>query len=309
MARTLVKEHNRSRNYLINGNFDFWQRGTTVASTSAYGSDRWRGNSAIAQMQRVDSSTSTGLPSTAVYGNRVTSTAGGGVIAQRIEADALRPLLGKTVTLSFKAGLVSGTPNLAVTVRKANSKDNWSGSTVVYTSPNLGIPASHTTTFTSYSYSFLVDADMVAKGITVELGNDVTVWTVVFSQVMLNEGSSALPFRTYGESIERELIACQRYYQRNFELRSEGTAYGTNNAIITFQCHVTMRVAPTIGQIPGTSLSGVIDETGITSRTPTVVSPSGTSVNGFGIDFGGTTYTANRSVRINADVIFADAEL
>lgn len=215
----IVTPHNfrpqELKNYLINGNFYFWQRGTSLTTTSAYGADRWRGNSAISTMNRVDASISPGLPSSSLYGNRVLSLAGGGTISQRIEADMLKPLTGKTVTVSFKAGLISGTsPQMKVVVRKANAKDNWSGNTVVYTSPNLGTPASHTGTYTSYSYSFVVDADMAAKGIAIELGEDAGIWEIVFAEVMLNEGANVAPFRTFGEDIEGEFAACQRYYEQ-----------------------------------------------------------------------------------------------
>ena len=217
MARTLIKAiTDKRKNILINGNFDYWQRGFSLTTTSAYGADRWRGNSAIDTQVRRDRTYSAGLPVGSTYGNEVTSLSGGGSILQRIEAKMLIGLEGKTVTVSFKAGLVSGSTTVKVSIRKANATDDWSSSSIAYSSPVLGTPGAHTSPYSTFSYSFLVTQDMVDKGIDVELEGDSSVWTVIFSQVMLTEGAPGSEFRLAGTGLPEELLLCQRYFEKSF---------------------------------------------------------------------------------------------
>lgn len=224
------------QNLLINGAFDLWQRNfTSVAGINQYGADRWRSNSASASQTRVTSGTSAGLPATSLYGNQYTSIGGGGNIAQRIEAANVRPYVGQFLTLQFRAGLVSGTPNFSVVVRKPTATDDWTGSTVVYNSGNLGVPSAHTGSYSTFYYTFLVDADMGAKGISVELGNDATVWSAVFAEAMLTPGINPIvPFSRAGRNFQEELAMAQRYYEKSYDMEvtpgtsSNATAVRTN---------------------------------------------------------------------------------
>ena len=68
--------------------------------------------------------------------------------------------------------------------------------------------------------------------------------------VQLEVGSVATPFHTFSTTIEGELAACQRYYQRfSFSASNYsggfGTAGTTTSAIILFPRSVSMRVTPT----------------------------------------------------------------
>lgn len=217
MARTLVKAiTDKRRNLLINGNFDFWQRGDSLTTTSAYGADRWRGGSAIDTQVRRDRTYSAGLPIGSTYGNEVTSLAGGGTFIQRIESASLVGLEGKSVTLSFKAGLVSGTTALDITIRRANAPDNWTSNTVMYTSPSLGTPAAHTGTYTTFSYTFTVTQAMVTNGFDVEISGDATVWSIMYSQMMLTEGAPGQEFRLAGADYAEEFELCERYFCKSY---------------------------------------------------------------------------------------------
>lgn len=236
MARTLVKAiTDKRRNLLINGNFDFWQRGTSLTTTSAYGADRWRGGSAIDTQVRRDRTYSAGLPIGSTYGNEVTSLAGGGTFIQRIEASSLVGLEGKSVTLSFKAGLVSGTTALDITIRRANAPDNWGSNTVMYTSPSLGTPAAHTGTYTTFSYTFTVTQAMVTNGFDVEISGDATVWSIMFSQMMLTEGAPGQEFRLAASNYAGEFELCQRYFEKSY-LRDVAPGSNSNpGAIYEYQ--------------------------------------------------------------------------
>lgn len=314
MARTLVKAiTDRRRNLLINGNFDFWQRGTSLTTTSAYGADRWKGGSAIDTQVRRDRTYSAGLPVGSTYGNEVTSTAGGGTLFQRIEARTLVGLEGKSVTLSFKAGLVSGTTDLNITVRRANAPDDWSSNTVMYSSPSLGTPAAHTGTYTTFSYTFTVTQAMVTNGFDVEISGDATVWSIIFSQMMLTEGAPGQEFRLSGSDYAEELQRCQRYYSKSYLLdvapgtaTADGIATMYTSAGNYFSGHITfkvgMRTIPSVH--PYNHGTGTIDQArGVTGGGAVACTAQFPSQSGFSI------FTSVGTTDIYGFQWTADAEL
>ena len=106
------------RNKIINGNFDYWQRGTST-STAGYLADRWYTNSAGSTFTSSRQSFTLGqtaVPNEPTYFHRtvVTSVAGTGnqvVTYQKIES--VRTLAGQTSTLSFWAK-ADASKNIAV---------------------------------------------------------------------------------------------------------------------------------------------------------------------------------------------------
>ena len=68
--------------------------------------------------------------------------------------------------------------------------------------------------------------------------------------MQIDIGSVALPFRTYAGTLQGELMACQRYYERVTSEGSNGFLgagynYATTNAVIYMPFKVTKRVVPT----------------------------------------------------------------
>ena len=121
------------RNKIINGNFDFWQRGTSQTS-SGYGStDRWglgHATSSKTASQQSFANGQTDVPNNPKYYLRhvITSSSGGYVYAgQPIEG--VETLSGKTVTLSFYAKADSN-KNIATEFQQ------YFGSCLLYTSPS-----------------------------------------------------------------------------------------------------------------------------------------------------------------------------
>jgi len=54
--------------------------------------------------------------------------------------------------------------------------------------------------------------------------------------IMLNEGYEALPFRLFGGDFAGELIACQRYFEKNYDLGvAPGTVTGAGSEPNTFR--------------------------------------------------------------------------
>src|SRR5574343_115071 len=226
-----------NKNLLINGNFDFWQRGTTVSGASIYGADRWRGNSAMGSMQRRDRAFSAGLPLSAQYGCQFTSIVGGGGFGQRIEAARLVGMTGKYVTFSFRAGLVSGTTAISMNVGIPTVLDNYASRTFVEAAV-LGTPGAHGSSYQTFSRTFQISADMEARGMEINVFGDATVWSIIFSQMMLLEAPNGqtlfIPseFAYAGEDLARELALCQRYFEKSYDVATNpGSA--TNNGRIT----------------------------------------------------------------------------
>ena len=93
-------------NYLINGGFRLWQRGTSFTSNNAYGADRWKhayGDGAGTTSRQSFTLGQTAVPGEPRYHWRhnrtVAATSTNTVIRQRIEG--VRTLAGTTATWSF----------------------------------------------------------------------------------------------------------------------------------------------------------------------------------------------------------------
>lgn len=303
-----------NKNLLINGNFDFWQRGTTVSGASIYGADRWRGNSAMGSMQRRDRAFSAGLPLSAQYGCQFTSIVGGGGFGQRIEAARLVGMTGKYVTFSFRAGLVSGTTALSMNVGIPTVIDNYTSRTFVEAAV-MGTPGAHGLSYQTFSRTFQISADMEARGMEINVFGDATVWSIIFSQMMLLEAPNGqtvfIPseFAYAAESLAGESDLCQRYYQRGFQ-NAQGPAISASQCYCFYYLPVEMRAIPALSFISGVSLVNAIDETGTSPRTPSTLGNINTTTKCVGMLFGGMAgLTGFRPTRTNTDVVQADAEL
>lgn len=215
----------QSPNYIINGAFDFWQRGTSFNSigTYVYFADRW-GTGAVFSpnvMNITRESFPVGIGSTLdfeyEYFARFTRTISGTAatyFGQKIEN--VRTLAGKTVTLSYWARVSSGT--LTAPRVFLNQQFGSGGSTEV---DNLGsVSPTYTTTWTRFKQTVSVPS---ISGKTLGSGHNLWVlwqlpdsgnFTLDITGVQLEEGSIATPFRRNSPNIQAELAACQYYFQR-----------------------------------------------------------------------------------------------
>lgn len=233
MSRTLVNAIGQVRkNYIINGNFDFWQRGTsfTTPVNGTATADRFKhyydgaGSTFTISRQAHTITASQTLEGNPKYYHRLQVTAagsGGTVRYSRNAIENVSAMAGKVFTLSFYAS-ADAARTLKVQVAQ-NFGTGGSPSAVVSTIiSNIDI----TTTYTKYSVTFQVPS-VIGKTIGTN-GDDYTeiqvhfpinaVMTVDIGQIMLNEGSVAAPFALAGGDLQGELAKCQRYYEKSYSL-------------------------------------------------------------------------------------------
>jgi hypothetical protein len=222
------------QNLLINGGFDFSQRGTGAIAGQAYTVDRWfldhYGSSTNgATVQLKTDAGQTGFSNYArIAAGSTTSTNFN--FTQSLETSEVRRLQGKTVTLSFKykqSGGAGWSSLWAVSMYYSTNIDQnitsfgASGATAIG-GKNLSNP----TTWTSDSLTVTVPSNATSLNVYFSQSNN-TVSTATFdvAQVQLELGSVATPFNRAGRTIQGELAACQRYYETNYTV---GTAIGAN---------------------------------------------------------------------------------
>jgi hypothetical protein len=248
-------------NRIINGNFDFWQRGTsfTLSTSFQYTADRWRakvGTGGAGSIVRNTSATNNTYLTLAI----TTAGTGSHELGQPIEF--VRSVTGDSgastpVSVSFKLARTSGTGTVAVSLLQYfGSGGSPSGSV----SLSLG---TITPTGTSTSYTLSGTLASIA-GKTFGTNNDDqlvliftpsnAVATYDFAAIQVEKGTVATPFehRSYGQ----ELALCQRYYYKTYNQAvvpgSASTAatyrtrsYSGSYASAVVQFPVLMRTAPT----------------------------------------------------------------
>jgi len=238
----------QSPNFLINGGFDIWQRGTSSTTSAAYLADRWTHlwSAGTATVSR-----STDVPETTLpYSLSLASTSGTNpILRQNIESVNALPLVGRTVTFSIWAKSTVGTGGLNwVTAFPTTTADTFSATTQDQSGT---FTASMTVgTWTRYSATFVVGAGAV-RGYLVQVLRNVTTTstTTLYAGAQLELGSFTTSFRRNAPSIQAELAACQRYYVRYgygaaAYLPTAGQVFNTVLAGWFIPLPVRMRVAP-----------------------------------------------------------------
>ena len=233
-------------NYLINGAFDFWQRGSSFTST-AYTADHWY---CPISGGTVSSETSD-LPAGFRYGIKYVSS-GAGQFAQfnqPIETDIMYALRGKTVTVSGWVKITGSFSGAWVSqALYSTSNDSYSSQTTSVSGSSKSVATAATTSWTRFTNTFTIPSDAV--GLRIENLPQVAQpsgVTVRMTGLQLEEGSVATPFRRHALSLQGEFVACQRYYQTGgfggtyFLGSGNGTGVGAHDYTFT-----PMRVSPTI---------------------------------------------------------------
>ena len=226
------------RNKIINGNFDFWQRGTSQTSAGYGSADRWNndhsGSSKTASQQAFTLG-QTEVPGNSKYYLRhvVTSVSGSGnycLTQQKIEG--VSTLAGKTATLSFWAKADSN-KNIATEF----SQDFSTGGSPSSTVNGIGV-TTHSLTTSWQKFTTTVSIPSISGKTLGTDGRDylhLVIWfdsgstyssrnnslgqqsgTFDIAQVQLEIGTAATPFEH--RPIGVELSLCQRYFEKSYDL-------------------------------------------------------------------------------------------
>jgi hypothetical protein len=303
------------KNAVIGGSFDNWQRGTAATTSSgAYtGADRWFSFTMTAA-NSAQVTLAAGSPCT--YGVKFTSTSGTNSVlyGTALESQTLDPLRGQTVTLSFYAYCSTGTVSLVSYAQKnATANTLQAGTWTTLSSPTNTV----TTTPTRFSATFALAGDSSTAGLRILFGADnfTNGANFVIYGVQLEIGSVATTFMRSGGTIQGELAACQRYFNRfssasnaynNFSTGNVRQTGAGANSYFNFFFPVEMRIAPTAvtlanitscriqqGATDSTVTAGVFD--GATTKNGTISAQATIATAGSG------TLAANNSTSVTID--------
>ena len=296
-----------TRNYVINGDFDIWQRSTSQTS-SGYGSvDRWtntHSGSTKTTSRQTFTVGQTDVPNNPTYFARTvvtTNSASNGFVANSQRIESVSTLAGKTATLTFYAKADSaknialeprqdfgtgGSPSAGVSgpVTTINLTTSWQKFSFTIAVPSITGKTIGTDSNDFLQLIFWLDAGSDFNSRTNSLGNQ--SGTFDFAHVSFVEGDAtgiADPFeqRSYGE----ELALCQRYYQLVSEfldtynvsgnnVRSGGTYPVRPRTIPSFavviNANVGVTYVTTAGGATGYFISGTADSTGHVTLDMTV---------------------------------------
>jgi hypothetical protein len=314
-------------NPVINSAFQIAQRGTSFATTSgAYTLDRWYALAASAgTVSRQVTGDTTNLPNIQ-YCARFQRTAGststtGFSLSNSFETLNSIPYAGKTVTLSFYARAGA---NYSPTSSAFGSRV-WTGTGTdqaiqgTYTGASFTInnTATLTTTWQRFSYSGALPAATTEMAIQFFCDPTGTAGANDYFEVtgvQIDIGSVALPFRTNGATIQGELAACQRYFQKSYDQSvAPGTASADSGSVVAYfasnvgngspfawtKLHQTMRTVPTLTIYAfggGTTRVSDNNNTDLAANSATVTR---TGEGGFGLynNSGGTITPGNNGFR------------
>lgn len=272
-------------NYIINGGFDIWQRGTNFSSaTSPYTADRWqlgRSSSSGASVYQL-----TGGPTGIQYATRVQRDSGNAstniiYFAQSLESRDSIPLAGSTVTLSFYAHFgaqfSAASAILGATVIQGTGTNQnlistgFSGQTTVVATSNV-----LTSGWQRFTATGIVSTAATQIGVYFSYTPVGTAGANDYfdiAGVQLEAGSYATPFRRNAPSIQAELAACQRFYEKSYDLTTVpgtattlgemtfyGTTDGSQNIVTPVQFQVPKRTSSyTLTTYNGSGAAGYAD--------------------------------------------------
>ena len=288
------------KNPVINGGFEIWQRGTSTsipASTyPSFPADRWITSTNANQactVSREATGDTTNLPNLqyAIRYQRDSGQTGTGALylIQNCETATTIPYAGKTVTLSFyarKGANYSATSSILVssiqtgTGTDQNAFLGYTGA--VDTAQNNTL----TSTWQRFTQTLTLAATTTEMAILFLFNPTGTAGAADYYEitgVQLELGSTPTSFSRAGGTIQGELAACQRYYQRHsfatasVDLTGLGVCISSTEAYVPFTLFTTLRVAPTSVDYANVRISDIttiaVDDAVVvlTSATPDFV--------------------------------------
>ncbi|HLP97650.1 MAG TPA: siphovirus ReqiPepy6 Gp37-like family protein [Sideroxyarcus sp.] len=259
----------QSHNYLVNGGFDIWQRGTSNLPTATnfsngYTADRWqlwRAAYAAGAFVGRQPTTLTGFQ----YAARVQRTSGNTSTAELVfsnhyDTDYCLPLAGKTVTMSFwaraGANFSSASSQLLVRLTTGTGTDERPSSAFTGAAAPLNQVVTLTTSWQRFTVTGTIASTATQWAFQLRYTPVGTAGTNDWFEVagaQLEEGSVATQWRRNSPNLQAELAACQRYYERrtsggvaNGMVAGGGQAYSSTFGAAIIQYAVPKRANPSI---------------------------------------------------------------
>jgi hypothetical protein len=306
------------RNVIVNGNFDIWQRGTSLAAATGarYLADRWVTDavgSTAAPSRQGFTLGQTDVPYEPEFFHRVvvvsaTDAANYAILRQRIEG--VRTLAGQTATISFYAKADAG-KNIAINLRQVfgtggspSATVNTIGAQLVALTASwqrfeavIAIPGIAGKTLGSNAndqleLTFWLDAGANFDAQSASLGQQSGTFDI--AQVQLEPGDTATRFER--RSRAAELALCERYYQiAKCTARWRPTAINQNTET-PIPMRAAMRATPTTTITGGSRLN-------LDAAYPQIDSMTATGGR-FSIKSAaaGESYAVNETVTLDAEI-------
>jgi hypothetical protein len=255
------------KNAIINGNFNIWQRGTSItvpSNTTTYTTDRYyvfsdhTSGTASVSRQAFTPGTAPVAGYEGSFFARWTQGTGATYweFAQKIED--VRTYAGQTVTFSFWAK-ASASASINLLISQIFGSGGSSPTTV-------SSSASITTSWARYSATLNVPS---ISGKTIGTSSSLQVYINQSTPVnslqidtwgwQVEAGSSVTAFETATGTIQGELAACQRYYYRwvtngvSTSWAGTGMNYASTIALAYVKLPQTMRINPSTFETTGTA--------------------------------------------------------
>jgi hypothetical protein len=277
------------RNALINGGFDYWQRGTSGFSLGgAYNADRWKfiqdgaGLTGTVTQQALTAGSIFGVDSPYCWQWSVT-VAGSGATTNQIYqlVENVQTFAGQTAVLSFYAKSDATRTAVAPTVNQ-NFGSGGSGAVGATVTATSGNPTNLTTSWQRFSYTVAlpsITGKTIGTGSHLEVSIKFPINTTQVTQLVgcqLEVGSVPTQFTRAGGTLQGELAACQRYYYRATvstfnQPFAMGQCYNTTSAYGIVPFPVTMRTLPSALEQSGTAADYKLTTSAFGGSTVTAV--------------------------------------
>lgn len=256
----------QGKNAIINSNFDFWQRGTSMGSPLAggvtYMADRWAGTSTGTTYQTSRQAFTRGqteVPGNPTYFHRavIVSSAGAGNYAQLVQPiEFVSTFSGQNVTISFWAKADSAKPmstsflqfmssgggsssHVRTPVGKVNLTSSWQKFTITKALPSI-VGKTINGGDDSLRLEFWFDAGSTFNSDTYTLGQQSGTFDIAQVQVEVGTQATQFEYRT----LHTEFALCQRYFQQGrWRFLTAGTGNYCGGAM---RLNVQMRANPTM---------------------------------------------------------------
>ena len=255
-----------TKNRIINGNFDIWQRATTQSANGILSADKWgifSTGTTFSSSQQTHTLGQTSVPWNPKYYMQhiVTSIAGSTnccYFEQRMEG--VQNLANESATVTFYAKAdaaknislefvqnfgTTGAPSgnvIAIGSQKIALTTAWSKYTVTVAIPSVGGKTLGSDGNDYLSLVLWMDAGSAFNSETATLGQQ--SGTFSFSQIQIETGSTASSFELRPLEIESNL--CRRYYQQIFFSISGGSNNASTTVKNQFTFPIVMRGIPSV---------------------------------------------------------------